>query len=65
MGSKTLPEQLKSSLQYHMEQDDVRSDNDMVELFDKLTSLSEKVQAAKQKALRNRQREAALMPAKR
>lgn len=51
MGSNTLPEHLKLALQRHVEDDDLRDDSDLPALMDKLTALSEKVNAAKQKAL--------------
>ena len=55
MASKSLPEQLKTALQFHLEQSDVRHDSELIELFDKLNSLSDKVAAAKSKALKMRE----------
>ena len=51
MGSKTLPEHLKVALQRHLEDADLREEPDLPILMDKLTSLSDKVNAAKQRAL--------------
>lgn len=51
MGSKSLPEHLKVALERHLEDADLRDEPDMPVLLDKLTALSEKVNAAKQRAL--------------
>ena len=51
MGSNTLPEHLKLALQRHIEDDDLRNDSDLPALMDKLTTLSDKVNAANEKAL--------------
>ena len=58
MGSNTLPEHLKLALQRHIEDDDLRDDSDLPVLMDKLTVLSEKVNAAKEKALALRKQRA-------
>ncbi len=58
MGSNTLPEHLKLALQRHIEDDDLRDDSDLPVLMDKLTALSEKVNAAKEKALALRKQRA-------
>ncbi|MBO1256091.1 hypothetical protein J3L16_10380 [Alteromonas sp. 5E99-2] len=58
MRSNTLPEHLKIALQRHVEDDDLRDDSDLPALMDKLTTLSEKVNAAKEKALALRKQRA-------
>lgn len=51
MGSNTLPEHLKIALKRHLEDADLRDEPDLPDLMDKLTVLSDKVTAAKERAL--------------
>lgn len=51
MGSNTLPDHLKIALQRHLEDADIRDEPDLTALLDKLTTLSDKVSEAKQRAI--------------
>ncbi len=54
MDSKSIPELLKRSLQSHMAEADLREDEETQVIIAKLSVLSEKVAAAKAKALEKR-----------
>lgn len=54
MDSKSIPELLKRSLQSHMAEADLREDEETQAIIAKLSVLSEKVAAAKAKALEKR-----------
>lgn len=54
MDSKSIPELLKRSLQSHMAEADLRDDEETKDIIAKLSVLSEKVAAAKAKALQKR-----------
>ena len=58
MGSNTLPDHLKIALQRHLEDADLKDEPDIPILMDKLTALSKKVEAAKQRALALRKQKA-------
>lgn len=54
MTTKSIPELLKRSLQSHMAQADLREDEEMQDIMNKLSALSDKVAAAKAQALARR-----------
>ena len=54
MDSKSIPELLKRSLQSHMAEADLREDEETQDIIAKLSELSDKVAAAKARALANR-----------
>ncbi len=54
MTSKSIPELLKRSLQSHMEEADLRDDEEMQALMGKLNNLSAKVAAAKAQVMARR-----------
>ena len=54
MDSKSIPELLKRSLQSHMAEADLREDEETQDIIAKLSVLSDKVAAAKAKALAKR-----------
>ena len=54
MDSKSIPELLKRSLQSHMAEADLREDKETQDIIAKLSELSDKVAAAKARALANR-----------
>ncbi|BFT30917.1 hypothetical protein D210916BOD24_20930 [Alteromonas sp. D210916BOD_24] len=54
MDSKSIPELLKRSLQSHMAEADLREDKETQDIIARLTVLSDKVAAAKARALANR-----------
>jgi hypothetical protein len=54
MESKSIPELLKRSLQSHMAEADLREDKETQDIIAKLSELSDKVAAAKARALANR-----------
>ena len=54
MDSKSIPELLKRSLQSHMAEADLREDEETQDIIAKLSVLSDKVAAAKARALANR-----------
>ncbi|WP_334027054.1 hypothetical protein [Alteromonas sp. P256] len=54
MDSKSIPELLKRSLQSHMAEADLREDEETQDIIAKLSVLSDKVAAAKTKALEKR-----------
>jgi len=54
MDSKSIPELLKRSLQSHMAEADLREDKETQDIIAKLSVLSDKVAAAKAKALAKR-----------
>lgn len=54
MESKSIPELLKRSLQSHMAEADLREDEETQAIIAKLSILSDKVAAAKAKALEKR-----------
>jgi len=54
MDSKSIPELLKRSLQSHMAEADLREDEETQDIIAKLSVLSDKVAAAKAKALEKR-----------
>ena len=54
MDSKSIPELLKRSLQSHMAEADLREDEETQVIIAKLSVLSDKVAAAKAKALEKR-----------
>ena len=55
MDSKSIPELLKRSLQSHLAESDIREDEETQDIIDKLSVLSDKVAAAKARALANRE----------
>lgn len=55
MDSKSIPELLKRSLQSHLAEADIREDEETQDIIDKLSVLSDKVAAAKARALANRE----------
>ena len=55
MDSKSIPELLKRSLQSHMAEADLREDEETQDIIAKLSELSDKVAAAKARALSNRE----------
>lgn len=54
MTSKSIPELLKCSLQSHMAEADLREDKEIQDIISKLTTLSDKVAAAKAQVLARR-----------
>ena len=54
MDSKSIPELLKLSLQSHLAEADIREDEETQDIIAKLSVLSDKVAAAKARALANR-----------
>ncbi len=54
MDSKSIPELLKRSLQSHLAEADIREDEETQDIIAKLSVLSDKVAAAKARALGNR-----------
>lgn len=54
MSSQSIPEQLRKSLQRHIEESDLQEDEELSQLMGKLSDLSAKVAAAKAKALAKR-----------
>ena len=58
MTTKSIPELLKRSLQSHMAEADLREDEELQDIMEKLSSLSDKVAAAKAQALARRARKA-------
>ena len=54
MESKSIPELIKRSLQSHMAEADLREDKETQDIIAKLSELSDKVAAAKARALANR-----------
>lgn len=54
MTTKSIPELLKRSLQSHMADADLREDEEMQEIMAKLSTLSDKVAAAKAQVLARR-----------
>lgn len=59
MTTKSIPELLKNSLQSHMAEADLRDDEELKDIITKLSTLSDKVAAAKAQALVMRARRAA------
>jgi DNA-binding transcriptional MerR regulator len=59
MTTKSIPELLKHSLQSHMAEADLRDDEELKDIITKLSTLSDKVAAAKAQALMMRARKAA------
>ena len=51
MSGQSIPEQLRKSLQRHVEEADLHEDEELTQLMGKLSDLSAKVAAAKAKAL--------------
>ena len=58
MTSKSIPELLKRSLQSHMAEADLREDEEMQDIITKLSTLSDKVAAAKAQVLAKRAQKA-------
>lgn len=58
MTTKSIPELLKRSLQSHMAEADLREDEEMQEIMAKLSTLSDKVAAAKAQVLARRAKKA-------
>lgn len=54
MSGQSIPEQLRQSLQRHIEEADLHEDEELTQLMGKLSDLSAKVAAAKAKALAKR-----------
>ena len=54
MSGQSIPEQLRKSLQRHVEEADLHEDEELTQLMGKLRDLSAKVAAAKAKALAKR-----------
>lgn len=54
MSGQSIPEQLRKSLQQHVEDADLHEDEELKQLMGKLSDLSAKVAAAKAKALAKR-----------
>ncbi|GGF71786.1 hypothetical protein [Alteromonas lipolytica] len=54
MSGQSIPEQLRRSLQRHIEDADLHEDEELTQLMGKLSDLSAKVAAAKAKALARR-----------
>ena len=54
MTGQSIPEQLRKSLQRHVEEADLHEDEELTQLMGKLSDLSAKVAAAKAKALAKR-----------
>ncbi len=54
MTTKSIPELLKRSLESHLEEADLRDDEEMRALMNKLNTLSSKVAAAKAQVLAKR-----------
>ena len=54
MSGQSIPEQLRKSLQRHVEEADLHEDEELTQLMGKLSDLSAKVAAAKAKALAKR-----------
>ncbi len=54
MSSQSIPEQLRKSLERHMEESDLHDDEEMAQIMSKLSDLSAKVAAAKAKVLAKR-----------
>lgn len=55
MTNKSIPELLRRSLQTHMEEADLRDDEELKDIIGKLNNLSAKVAAAKEQVLARRQ----------
>ena len=54
MSGQSIPDQLRKSLQRHIEDADLHQDDELTQLMGKLSDLSAKVAAAKAKALAKR-----------
>lgn len=54
MSSQSIPEQLRKSLERHIEDADLHEDEELSQLMGKLSDLSVKVAAAKAKVLAKR-----------
>ena len=54
MSGQSIPEQVRKSLQRHVEEADLHEDDELTQLMGKLSDLSAKVAAAKAKALAKR-----------
>ena len=54
MSGQSIPEQLRKSLQRHVEEAELHEDDELTQLMGKLSDLSAKVAAAKAKALAKR-----------
>ena len=54
MSGQSIPEQLRKSLQRHVEEADLHEDEELTQLMGKLSDLSAKVAAAKAKTLAKR-----------
>jgi hypothetical protein len=54
MTTKSIPELLQQSLQHHRDHADIKDDAELDSIINKLSELSEKVAAAKAKALARR-----------
>ncbi|NVK55914.1 MAG: hypothetical protein HWE26_09875 [Alteromonadaceae bacterium] len=54
MSGQSIPEQLRKSLQQHIEDADLQQNDELTQLMSKLSDLSDKVAAAKAKALARR-----------
>lgn len=57
MATKSIPDLLRRSLESHMAEADLRDDEELKDIMNKLSSLSSKVAAAKAKVLAKRERE--------
>jgi len=58
MTTKSIPELLKSSLQSHVAEADLREDKEIQDIIAKLSTLSDKVAAAKAQVLARRAQKA-------
>ncbi|MFS1702762.1 hypothetical protein [Aestuariibacter sp. GS-14] len=54
MSSQSIPEQLRQSLERHLEESDLQNDEEMAQIMARLSDLSAKVAAAKAKVLAKR-----------
>ena len=54
MSGQSIPEQLRKSLQRHIEDADLQQNDELSQLMSKLSDLSDKVAAAKAKAMAKR-----------
>lgn len=54
MTTKSIPDQLRRTLLGHVDREDLRNDEEMQDILDKLANLSVKVEAAKAQVLAKR-----------
>ncbi|MGS2721329.1 hypothetical protein [Paraglaciecola aestuariivivens] len=58
MVTKTLPASLRQALEYHVNQSQLNHDDELQGIYDRLSSLNEKVEALKSKIKQNRLKQA-------